>query len=114
MAAVCVGLMAARSSGQYGHRYVQFGQEGFDQGKYAVGHAQQHAGLAQNNGQGYSLGWNVPFNPYQKIGYAGYQNQGFNGGQLGFADGAGQLLFGGVPQQQPAANFLGNQRFRIL
>lgn len=117
--------MADRSSGQYGNRYVQrgfaqeFGQEGFDQGKYSIGPV-PHVGFAQTNGQGYNLGWNgfqgtnVLFNPYQKIGYAGYQNQGFNGGQLGLANGAGQLLFGGAPQQQQAVNFLGNQRFRIL
>jgi len=104
--------MALRSFGQlYENRYIQRGIahefDGFDQGKYS-GHVLPYS---QTNGQGYSLGWNgYPggnvFNPYQKLGY-GYQNQGFGGG-LGFTDG-GQLF--GV--QQPAVNYIGNQRFRL-
>jgi len=104
--------MAVRSFGQYGNRYTQrngFANEfeGFDQGKYS--------GLvnlcSQTNGQGYNLGWNGyqernVFNPYQKLGYYGYRNQGFSGG-LGFVD-SGQLF--GV--QQPT-NVIGNQRFRV-
>lgn len=45
------------------------------------------------------------FNPYRKLGHAGYQNQGFDNGGFGFGDG-GQLF--GVPQ--PVVNYVGNQR----
>lgn len=114
--------MVIKSFGQNGNSFIQrgfvqnFGQEGFDQGKYS-GLVQPY--ILNNGGQGYNnLGWNGLnqgtniFNPYQqKLSNRGYQNQGFNvGGGLGggFVDG-GQLF--GVPQP---ANFVGNQRIRIL
>lgn len=117
--------MAVGSSGQ--NRYVHrgfgqelFGQDGFDLGpKFTVGQA-VHA-YPQNTGQGYGgLGWNGYqaaaniYNPYQKIGYATPQNQGFVGGshlQQGFAESVpGQLQFG---VSQPAVPFVGNRRIRV-
>ncbi|XP_025194450.1 uncharacterized protein LOC112594055 [Melanaphis sacchari] len=107
---VYVVLMALRSYGQYGNRYMQRGVahefDGFDQGKY-LGHVLPYS---QINGQGYNLGWSGyqggnSFNPYQKLGYE-HQNQGYNGG-IRLADGQ---LFG---VQQPV-NFIGShQRYRL-